>query len=50
MTWLVKVKRNGGGESVISGHLLRSDADAEAATINGNYQSDNYYVEELRKS
>jgi len=46
LTWLVKVKHNGGGESVISSHVEKVVAEAKAAHINAEYQADNYYVEE----
>ena len=47
MRWLVKVRRYGGGESVIARYEYREAAEQHADDLNRAYQSDNYYVEEF---
>ena len=47
MRWLVKVRRYGGGESVIARYEHREAAEQHADDMNRAYQSDNYYVEQL---
>lgn len=51
--WLVKVKRYGGGESVIARFSYKPEAQDLADAYNKKYQTDTYYVEkfdpELRK-
>lgn len=44
--WLVKVRRNGGGESVVSRWSHRADAEEDVGFRNADIQSDNYYVEQ----
>lgn len=44
--YLLKVRRNGGGESVLGSFPEKSLAQAAADELNTDYQSDNYYVEE----
>lgn len=44
-SWLVKVKRYDGSESVIHSSLLKEQAKAIASNYNDQYQSDNYYAE-----
>lgn len=43
--WAVKVKRYGGGESVISIHDEENVARSVAKARNRDYQTDSYYVE-----
>lgn len=51
--WVLKVRRYGGGESVICTFSSKVDAQAMANERNQTYQTDTYYVEkfdpELRK-
>ena len=46
--WLVKVSRYTGGESVVSRHEFKSEADRDAQQMNEWYQTDRYYVEEWK--
>jgi hypothetical protein len=46
--WLVKVKHYRGGESVITDFDDKGEAQEHVDYLNGNYQSDNYYVERNR--
>lgn len=46
----MKVRRYGGGESVISLHRSKDGADRAARVLNRDYQSDNYYVEEWKEA
>ena len=46
MSWLVKRKHYGGGESVIARFSTLHQAQESAADKNLNYQTDNYYAEE----
>ena len=43
--WVVKRQNYGGGTSVIAGYESREAAEQYAADLNGDYQSDMYYVE-----
>lgn len=43
--WLVKVKRYGGGESIIAREELEWQAEDLAGAYNRKYQTDTYYVE-----
>ena len=45
--WLVKVRRYGGGESVVSRHRFKIEAERNAQQMNEWYQTDRYYVEEF---
>ena len=47
MRWLVRVRRYTGGESVVSRHEFKSEADRDAQQMNEWYQTDRYYVEEF---
>lgn len=44
MKWVVKRQNYGGGTSVIAGYESREAAEQYAADLNGDYQSDMYYV------
>jgi hypothetical protein len=44
--WVAKVRRPGGGESVLRGRGTRAEAQAAADAYNEPYQSDDAYVEE----
>lgn len=46
MKWLAKVKRYGGGESVVGIFKTRDEACDEVDRCNRDYQSNIYYVEE----
>jgi len=46
MSWLVKVKHYGGGESVVARHESRALAELTATIRNDEYHTDNYYAEE----
>lgn len=48
MRWLVKVRRYGGGESVIARYEHREAAEQHTDDMNRAYQSNNYYVEEWK--
>ena len=47
--WLVKVRRYGGGESVVDHYDRREDAEFKAKYMNEGYQTDTYYVEEFNE-
>ena len=44
--WAVKIRRNGGGGSVVEWHSTEAMAQEIADWYNEGIQSDNYYVEE----
>lgn len=44
--WAVKIRRNGGGESVVEWHPTEALAQEIADWYNEGIQSDNYYIEE----
>ena len=44
--WYTKVKRYGGGESVLQGFETKEEARQLAAELNEQYQTDSYYAEE----
>lgn len=46
--WLAKVKRPGGGESVLGWYATREEAQARVDEYNVPYQSDDAYVEAAR--
>ncbi|WP_440711811.1 hypothetical protein [Herbiconiux sp. YIM B11900] len=48
--WLVKVRRPGGGSSVITRYAELSSANADVRTRNADYQSESYYVERFDPS
>ena len=44
--WAVKIRRNGGGESIIEWHATEESAQEMADLMNADIQSDSYYVEQ----
>lgn len=48
--WIVKVRRPGGGESVLSEPLGKDAAAAQADALNANYQTDDHYIEKFDPS
>jgi len=48
--WLVKVRRYGGGESVVRQHSDKGLAEDQAAAWNQQYQTDAAYVEKWEAS
>lgn len=48
MTWLVKIRRYDGGDSVFQRVATKSYADTIAEVWNKNYQTDTYYVEAFK--
>lgn len=46
MSWIVKRKHYGGGESVVAHKCTKEEAQARADEYNLQYQTDNYIVEE----
>lgn len=44
--WAVKIRRNGGGESIIEWHSTEVVAQEMADLMNADIQSDSYYVEQ----
>jgi len=43
--WLVKVKHYRGGESILDSFENKQDAQLKVDALNGQYQTDNHYVE-----
>lgn len=43
--WVTKVRRNGGGTSIIDIKSTEDEAQALADEFNAQYQTDNYYIE-----
>jgi hypothetical protein len=43
--WVTKVRRNGGGTSILDVASTKAKAQALADEFNEQYQTDNYYIE-----
>lgn len=50
MSWLAKLRRYGGGESVMSRHATKHDAQLVVDEWNTQHQTDSAYVEQYDKS
>ena len=50
MSWLMKVKRYGGGESVVVSKATREQAQAAADDWNDTYQTDVAFIEECDRA